>query len=57
MMSGQLMLVSFTGRDRALIYNSVSYVPGHKPTRQEGHWWKNLTSGTARVRLHGTWYV
>src|SRR5712692_4779794 len=56
MMSGRLMLLSFTGRSYT---TPVSYVregtnllvPGG------GAWWKNLTSGTARVRLQGTWHV
>src|SRR5260370_28795030 len=60
MMSGQLMLLSFTGRRTGRSYTTpVSYVregtnllvPGG------GAWWKNLTSGTARVRLQGTWHV
>ena len=60
MMSGQLMLLSFTGRRTGRSYTTpVSYVrdgtnllvPGG------GGWWKNLTSGTARVRLQGTWRV
>jgi len=60
MMSGQLMLLSFTGRRTGRSYiTPVSYVregtnllvPGG------GAWWKNLTSGTARVRLQGTWHV
>ena len=60
MMSGQLMLLSFTGRRTGRSYTTpVSYVrdgtnllvPGG------GTWWKNLASGTARVRLQGTWYV
>jgi len=60
MMSGQLMLLSFTSRRTGRSYTTpVSYVregtnllvPGG------GAWWKNLTSGTARVRLQGTWHV
>ena len=60
MMSGRLMLLSFTGRRTGRSYTTpVSYVregtnllvPGG------GTWWKNLTSGTARVRLQGTWHV
>ena len=60
MMSGQLMLLSFTGRRTGRSYTTpVSYVregtnlfvPGG------GAWWRNLTSGTARVRLQGTWRV
>src|SRR5438093_9524163 len=60
MMSGRLMLLSFTGRRTGRSYTTpVSYVregtnllvPGG------GAWWKNLTSGTARVRLQGTWHV
>ena len=60
MMSGQLMLLSFTGRRTGRSYiTPVSYVregtnllvPGG------GAWWKNLTGGTARVRLQGTWHV
>jgi hypothetical protein len=60
MMSGQLMLLSFTGRRTGRSYTTpVSYVregtnllvPGG------GAWWKNLTSCTARVRLQGTWHV
>ena len=60
MMSGQLMLLSFTGRRTGRSYTTpVSYVregtdlfvPGG------GAWWKNLTSGTARVCLQGTWHV
>jgi hypothetical protein len=60
MMSGRLILLSFTGRRTGRSYlTPVSYVregtdllvPGG------GAWWKNLTSGTARVRLQGTWYV
>jgi len=60
MMSGQLMLLSFTGRRTGRSYTTpVSYVregtnllvPGG------GAWWRNLTSGTARVRLRGTWHV
>src|SRR5881628_2120724 len=59
MMSGRLMLLSFTGRRTGRSYTTpVSYVregtnlfvPGR------GAWWKNLTSGTARV-LQGTWHV
>ena len=59
MMSGQLMLLSFTGRRTGRSYTTpVSYVregtdllvPGG------GSWWKNLTSGTPRVRLQGTWH-
>jgi len=55
-----LMLLSFTGRRTGRSYTTpVSYVregtnllvPGG------GAWWKNLTSGTARVRLQGTWHV
>jgi len=60
MMSGRLMLLSFTGRRTGRSYTTpVSYVregtyllvPGG------GAWWRNLTSGTARVRLQGTWHV
>ena len=60
MMSGRLMLLSFTGRRTGRSYiTPVSYVregtnllvPGG------GAWWKNLASGTARVRLQGTWHV
>jgi len=60
MMSGRLLLLSFTGRRTGRSYTTpVSYVregtnllvPGG------GAWWKNLTSGTARVRLQGTWHV
>ena len=60
MMSGQLMLLSFTGRRTGRSYTTpVSYVregtnllvPGG------GAWWKNLTSGTATVRLQGKWHV
>jgi deazaflavin-dependent oxidoreductase (nitroreductase family) len=60
LMSGQLMLLSFTGRRTGRSYSTpVSYVregtnllvPGG------GAWWKNLTGGTARVRLQGTWHV
>jgi deazaflavin-dependent oxidoreductase (nitroreductase family) len=60
MMSGRLMLLSFTGRRTGRSYTTpVSYVregtdllvPGG------GTWWKNLTSGTARVRLQGKWHV
>src|SRR4030088_3229905 len=60
MMSGQLMLLSFTGRRTGRSFTTpVSYVregtnllvPGG------GAWWKNLTGGTARVRLQGTWHV
>src|SRR6267143_2578534 len=60
MMSGRLMLLSFTGRRTGRSYTTpVSYVregtnllvPGG------GAWWKNLTSATARVRLQGTWHV
>lgn len=60
MMSGRLMLLSFTGRRSGRSYTTpVSYVreganllvPGG------GAWWKNLTSGAARVRLQGTWHV
>src|SRR5437879_8905690 len=60
MMSGRLMLLSFTGRRTGRSYTTpVSYVregtnllvPGG------GAWWKNLTSGTGRVRLEGTWHV
>ncbi len=45
--------------DLALIYDSRQLrARGHKPTRaRRGAWWKNLTSGTARVRLQGTWHV
>ena len=59
-MSGQLMLLSFTGRRTGRSYTTpVSYVregtdllvPGG------GAWWKNLTSGTATVRLQGKWHV
>jgi deazaflavin-dependent oxidoreductase (nitroreductase family) len=54
------MLLSFTGRRTGRSYSTpVSYVregtnllvPGG------GAWWKNLTGGTARVRLQGTWHV
>lgn len=60
MMSGRLMLLSFTGRRTGRLYTTpVSYVregtnllvPGG------GAWWKNLTSGNARVRLEGTWHA
>ncbi len=60
MMSARLMLLSFTGRKTGRSYTTpVSYVregndlfvPGG------GAWWKNLTSGTARVRLQGVWEV
>ena len=60
MMSGRLIRLSFTGRRTGRSYTTpVSYVregtdllvPGG------GAWWKNLTSGTARVRLQGTWHV
>src|SRR3977135_3707580 len=60
LMSGQLMLLSFTGRRTGHSYTTpVSYVregtdllvPGG------GTWWKNLTSGTATVRLQGKWHV
>src|SRR3979409_738610 len=60
MMSGQSMLLSFTGRRTGRSYTTpVSYVregtdllvPGG------GAWWKNLTSGTATVRLQGKWHV
>ena len=60
MMSGRLMLLSFTGRRTGRSYTTpVSYVregtdllvPGG------GAWWKNLTSGTATVRLQGKWHV
>ena len=60
MMSGRLMLLSFTGRRTGRSYTTpVSYVrdgtdllvPGG------GTWWKNLTSGTATVRLQGKWHV
>jgi len=60
MMSGRLMLLSFTGRRTGRLYTTpVSYVregtdllvPGG------GAWWKNLTSSTARVRLQGSWRV
>src|SRR5437660_12085573 len=59
-MSGQLMLLSYVGRRTGLSYTTpVSYVregsdllvPGG------GGWWKNLTTGTARVRLQGDWRV
>jgi F420H(2)-dependent quinone reductase len=60
MMSSRLMLLSFTGRRTGRSYTTpVSYVregtnllvPGG------GAWWKNLTSGTARVACkgRGTW--
>jgi deazaflavin-dependent oxidoreductase (nitroreductase family) len=58
MMSGRLMLLSYVGRRTGLAYTTpVSYVregsdllvPGG------GGWWKNLTNGTARVRLQGDW--
>src|SRR5438105_10198342 len=58
MMSGQLMLLSFTGRRTGRSYTTpVSYVregadllvPGG------GAWWKNLTSGTARRPFQGPW--
>lgn len=58
MMSGRLMLLSFTGRKTGGSYTTpVSYVrdgsdlfvPGG------GAWWKNLASGSARVRLQGAW--
>ena len=60
MMSRRLMLLSFTGRKTGRSYTTpVSYVregtdllvPGG------GAWWKNLASGTARVRLRGEWQV
>src|SRR2546422_11467098 len=60
MLSSRLMLLSFSGRRTGRSYTTpVSYVregtnllvPGG------GAWWKNLTSGTARVRLQGTWHV
>ena len=60
MMSSQLMLLSFTGRKTGRSYTTpVSYVrdgtdllvPGG------GAWWKNLASGTTRVRLQGEWQV
>jgi deazaflavin-dependent oxidoreductase (nitroreductase family) len=59
-MSGRLVLLSFTGRRTGRSYTTpVSYVrdgsdlliPGG------GAWWKNLTTGSARVRLQGTWHV
>jgi deazaflavin-dependent oxidoreductase (nitroreductase family) len=58
MMSSRLMLLSFTGRKTGRAYTTpVSYVregtdllvPGG------GAWWKNLASGSARVRLQGKW--
>jgi deazaflavin-dependent oxidoreductase (nitroreductase family) len=60
MMSGRLVLLSFTGRKTGRSYKTpVSYVregsdllvPGG------GAWWQNLTSGTALVRLQGAWHV
>ena len=58
LMSGQLLLVSFTGRRSGRHYTRpVSYVrhgnelliPGG------GKWWRNLGSGPVSVRLRGTW--
>jgi len=60
MMSGRLMLLSFTGGKTGRRYTTpVSYVregtdllvPGG------GAWWKNLTGGIAMVRLQGQWKV
>lgn len=60
MMSSRLMLLYFTGRKTGRPYTTpVSYVregndllvPGG------GGWWKNLTTGTTRVRLQGAWHV
>lgn len=57
-MSGRLLLVSFTGRKTGRSYvTPVSYVregsrlliPGG------GAWWKNLGDSPVRVRLRGTW--
>src|SRR5260370_7708107 len=60
MMSGRLLLLSFTGRRTGRSYTTpVSFVREgtNLLVPAGGAWWKNLTSGTARVRLQGTWHV
>jgi deazaflavin-dependent oxidoreductase (nitroreductase family) len=60
MMSGRLMLLSFTGRRTGRSYTTpVSYVQDgrHLLVPGGGAWWKNLTTGRARVRLKGAWQV
>jgi deazaflavin-dependent oxidoreductase (nitroreductase family) len=59
-MSGRLMLLSFTGRRTGRSYTTpVSYVRDGSDLLipAGGAWWKNLTTGSARVRLQGTWQV
>lgn len=60
MISSRLMLLSFTGRKTGRSYTTpVSYVleGRHLLVPGGGAWWKNLASGTARVRLQGVWHV
>lgn len=57
-MSGNLLLVSFTGRVTGHRYATpVSYVRdgGDLLVPGGGKWWKNLASGPVQVRLQGTW--
>jgi len=60
MMSSRLMLLSFTGRKTGRSYTTpVSYVCEGRDLLVPGGgaWWKNLTSGGARVLLQGAWHV
>src|SRR5438552_16708569 len=57
MLRGRLMLLSFTGRRTGRSYTTpVSYgrERTNLPVPDLGARWKNQTSGTARVRFHGT---